>query len=260
MNTKDTLKAIFQTSDRLKPDEIKRYLEDKTSQEERFRVENQLLDDPFAADAVEGFQSYGGDLPDFSFDDFIKKVDPVVEPSAKVVNLPKRSFQLRRIAAAVVFLVAAGLSMFFWSNNDQRLYSQFYEKYDSSDAFISLRDDSSANINDAELIAGLEAYDKGDYLKSIKLFEEFLATNPSSSDALFYAGLSHVELSNVDAGVRFLMQARTADLNYYREATWYSALAYLKDKNNAEAKKLVEELLKSKGRYFKKAEMLNSKL
>ena len=71
MNKKDTIKAIFQTPSNLRPEEIKDYLDNKTSGEERFRIENQLLDDPFAADAVDGFSENQGGVPDFSFDDFL---------------------------------------------------------------------------------------------------------------------------------------------------------------------------------------------
>jgi tetratricopeptide (TPR) repeat protein len=261
MNTKDTVKAIFQSPGKISPKEIKNYLEDKTSDEERFRLENQMLDDPFAADAVEGFSEFKGDLPEFSFDDFLKKVNPVVEaPSAKVVQMPERRFTLRRIAAAVAFLVAASLGMFFWSNNDQRLYSQFHERYES-DAFISLRDDSSANITDTELLAGLENYDAGKYMESVAHFESVLKKDVNNSDALLYSGLAYLEEGHFGKSIEYLLKVR--DLNkkeYFREATWYAALAALKNENPEQAKKLTEELLQQKGRYFEKAEMLNSKL
>lgn len=260
MSKKDTLKALFQTSENLKPEEIKRYLGDNSSPEERFRVENQLLDDPFAADAIEGFQQHTGAMPEFNYDDFLKKVNPAAEPSAKVVNMPARRFQLRRIAAAVVLLVAAGLSFYFFSDNDQRLYSQFYEKYETSDAFINLRDDSSANVIEAELIAGLNAYDDEEYTLSIEKLEKYLQQNPESSDALFYGGLAHLEKGDFTGSVDYLMEARKVDPNYYREATWYAALACLKKNDLANAKELIQDLLKSKGRYYEKAKMLNSKL
>lgn len=114
MNTKDIIKAIFQVSGKVSPEEIKDYLNGKSSDEERFRLENQMLDDPLAADAVEGFSEFDGNMPDFNFDDFLEKVNPVVKvPSAKVVQMPERKFTLRRIAAAVAFLVAVSLGLFF---------------------------------------------------------------------------------------------------------------------------------------------------
>ena len=261
MNTKDTIKAIFQASGKISPQEIKSYLKNQTSDEERFRLENQMLDDPLAADAVEGFSEFGGDIPEFNFDDFLKKVNPAVEaPSAKVVQLPERRFTLRRIAAAVAFLVAASLGLFFWSNNDQRLYSQFHERYES-DAFLSLRDDSSANITDTELLAGLEAYDTEKNMESVELFEKVLKKDANNSDALLYAGLAYLEEGHYNKSIEYLLKVRNLNnKEYFREATWYAGLAALKNGNIEQAKKLTQELLQQKGRYFEKAEMLNSKL
>ncbi|MGK0366226.1 MAG: tetratricopeptide (TPR) repeat protein [Saprospiraceae bacterium] len=261
MNTKDTIKAIFQAPGKISPQEIKNYLKDKTSDEERFRLENQMLDDPFAADAVEGFSEFSGDLPEFNFDDFLKKVNPAVEaPSTKVVQMPERRFTLRRIAAAVAFLVAASLGLFFWSNNDQRLYSQFHERYES-DAFLSLRDDSSANIIDAGLLAGLEAYDAEKYMESVEHFERMLKKDANNSDALLYGGFAYLEVGHFDKSIEYLLKVRNLNKKeYFREATWYAALAALKNGNTKQAKELTQELLQQKGRYFEKAKMLNSKL
>lgn len=260
MNKKDTIKAIFQAPSNLRPEEIKDYLEDKVSSEDRFRIENQLLDDPFAADALDGFEEHQGNLPDFSFDDFLKKVNPAVEaPSAKTVQMPVRRFTLRRIAAAVAFLVAASLGLFFWSNNDQRLYSQFYEKYES-EAFLSLRDDSSSNITDTELIAGLEAYDAQKYAEATVHFEKVLVKKPNNSDALLYGGLSYLEEEYLEKAASYLEKVRNTDKEYFREATWYAALTALKKGSSEQAKSLIQELLQQKGRYFEKAKMLNSKL
>jgi len=261
MNTKDTIKAIFQAPGKISPQAIKNYLEDKTSDEERFQLENQMLDDPFAADAIEGFSEFNGDIPEFKFDDFLKKVNPVVEaPSAKVVQMPERRFTLRRIAAAVAFLVAASLGLFFWSNNDQRLYSQFHESYES-DAFLSLRDDSSANISDAELIAGLKAYDAEKYMESVEHFEKVLAKDAQNLDALLYSGFAYLEEGHFNNSIENLLKARNLNgKEYFREATWYAALAALKNGDTEQTKNLTQELLQQKGRYFEKAKMLNSKL
>ncbi len=262
MNTKDTLKAIFQKTTNLSPREIENYLTDKTSAEERFRIENQLLDDPFAADAVEGLSQSAGNVPDFSFDDFLKKVDAAPEekvPTAKTVQMPARRFTLGRIAAAAAIIVAAGLGLFFWSNNDQRLYAQFHERYES-DALLALRDDSSANVAEAELIAGLEAYDVDDFDKCIKHLGNFLQNNPRSQEAFFYTGLSYLEKNDLTKSLENFMQARDLGKDYYRESTWYAALTYLKREDAAATKRLLQDLLKQEGRYFQKAEVLHSKL
>ena len=42
-------------------DDIRRYLEGKMSSEEMHRIEKAALDDPFLADAMEGFQLSGSD-------------------------------------------------------------------------------------------------------------------------------------------------------------------------------------------------------
>jgi tetratricopeptide (TPR) repeat protein len=261
MNTKDTIKAIFQAPGKISPQEIKNYLKGDSSDDERFRLENQMLDDPFAADAMEGFSKLNGDMPEFKFDDFLKKVNPAVEaPSAKVVQMPERRFTLRRIAAAVAFLVAASLSLFFWSNNDQRLYSQFHESYES-DAYLSLRDDSSANITDADLLAGLEAYDAGKYMESVEHFEKVLTKDSKNSDALLYSGFAYLEEGHITQSIERLLNVRGLNnKEYFREATWYAALAALKSGNSEQAKKLTQELLQQEGRYYEKAKMLNSKL
>lgn len=262
MNNFDKIKAIFQNSNPLRSEEIQNYLENKASQDERFRVENQMLDDPFTADAVEGLQNSSGQMPSFEFEDFLKKVNPAADvQAAKVRELPARRFVLRRIAAAAAIVVAASLGLFFWSNNDQRLYSQFYSEYES-DLVLTLRDDSSSNIKDFDLIKGMEAYDANENTKAIQHFSAYLTKNQNNSDALFYSGLAYLEEGQAEKAYEYLMQAKAADTKkeYARETTWYAALACLKKQDVPRARQLITELLERPGRYFKEAELLHSKL
>lgn len=98
-------------------------------------------------------------------------------------------------------------------------------------------------------------------MESVEFFEEVLKKDAKNSDALLYAGLAYLEGGHFEKSNEYLLKVR--DLNnkeYFREATWYAALAALKSGNTAQAKNLTKELLQQKGRYFEKAKMLHSKL
>lgn len=257
MSKKYTFKTIFQSAKNLKSEEVQRYLSNESSDEERFNIENEMLDNPLLSDAIEGYKNQGTTIPKFEFNDFLDKMN-AKEQSVKTVQMPPRRSFFSQIAATAAILVLTGLGIYFWSNNEQQLYTQFHEPFESD--FISLRDDSSFNNTELQYIQAMEAYEAAKYKKCIDIFEKQLLTTDTNIDALFYSGLAHLEIGNTDNGLEYLLQVRNHKKEYFREATWYAALAYLKIDNREKAKKLINDLLKEDGRYFEKAKKLNSKL
>lgn len=133
MNDKDYHSNQYSASD------IQRYLKGEMSTEEMHAIEKAALDDPFLADAIEGYQNVVAEGREksvaFALEDLNKKFDERTRPAARVV--PIRYSKWWQISAAAVILVIIGVAIY---NNqlsldkptDQKLAATEKKEADSS--------------------------------------------------------------------------------------------------------------------------------
>lgn len=91
--------------------DIKRYRQGLMSREEMHAFEKASMEDPFLADALEGYMEADMDLADEHLSNIRDHVQQKEEKreQAVVVNMPKRGFALWKVAAMVVLIAGAGL-------------------------------------------------------------------------------------------------------------------------------------------------------
>src|SRR3954452_19043513 len=88
-------------------EDIERYLKGKMSAKEMHDIEKAALQDPFLADAIEGFNNA-------SFEKSHKHLNEITaalqtgKEETKVVPLPLKSFYWWRVAAMIIFVAAIG--------------------------------------------------------------------------------------------------------------------------------------------------------
>ncbi|MFT4759677.1 MAG: hypothetical protein ACI9XO_000156 [Paraglaciecola sp.] len=251
------LQKIFQNSDSLSEQEIKNYLQNNASDEERFRVENTLIDSPLDADAVEGFQennynfsqkkSYG----DFQY--FLEKLD---SKEAKVIKMKPRQSSWRRLAIAASFLLLVAFGGYLYSNmggmSNDELFAAHYGVYEND--LPSFRGDVEDQITVMQTFEkAMEEYSNGNYAASLPFFEEYMTSEPDSHFAMFYSGLAYLETDKAEEAVAVLEKAAAQDDNYQTKAQWFLILAHLKNGNKTLAQEQLDAYLK-RGLKFKKAE------
>lgn len=104
---------------------------------------------------------------------------------------------------------------------------------------------------DTDWTDAIQAYENGDYAQAVEGLEVFLSRNPEHTDGLFYMGLSLLETGQESRAADLLDQVRINDPSYYPDATWYLALARVKEGDTQEARMLMTELANGQDEFYR---------
>jgi TolA-binding protein len=139
-----------------------------------------------------------------------------------------------------------------------KLFAANFRAYRSEDLQGMLR---SEETPDAFQLF-LSAYLRGEYARSLKLFENLPEEDRGNENILFLKANALLADNQTDAGVALLENLEKGNMfSYTAEARWYLALARLKKGETAEAKKLLEQLAKTpRGPYQSEAAQLLRKM
>jgi hypothetical protein len=241
------MKPIFQEHQCLSEGIIQGYLSNRLSEDERHRVENHLLDCPFCADAVEGYEYLAADQK--------------VAGGKKQVRLLALQWRYWAAAAVLLALIAAALWIYPGAPANERLYTEYYRSYDNDLDFRFRQGGEAGTPADTPLTRGLQAYMAQDFAGSADQLEAFLKEFPDNQIARFYLGLALVEQSRWAEALPHLETVQNARREYWEEASWYLALASLRTGDKDAAQKALEPLiLPGSGRYYEQATKLAGKL
>ncbi len=245
--------SVFQGTKCLNEDEIRFYLNGTLGESSRYRVENHLLDCPLCAEAMEGFANeykFGQDQQLAELKEAIKGKTRIVPKSREV-----HFWTINRIAAAILLIIIPSAAWFYW--NAQNSEKSYLAELQSSKGLIeNVRggEEFPAGIQYNE---GLEFYRNENYRASLFFFDYLLESEPENSIAHYFAGLSALNLGELEEAIENLSYARFNDEKYYEDATWNLVLANLGLGKKEEAKALIAELLKIEGGFYSdKAEKL----
>ena len=109
--------------------DIEKYWNGKLSAAEMHALEKAAMDDPFLADALEGYKNVS--LPDAGLDELKEKLDRRVGAFVPVINKKHKRFTWIRAAAAIIIIVGTGLlvqQLFFNRNEGSIAFSDEKEK------------------------------------------------------------------------------------------------------------------------------------
>jgi len=96
--------------ERLTPDLIRRYQAGELSTREQHTVEKYLLENPFEAEALEGLEMISGEEADTHLEALHNRIDQKVNPSEIDKGATEFWVYTRRIAAAILLLLVAGIA------------------------------------------------------------------------------------------------------------------------------------------------------
>lgn len=183
----------------------------------------------------------------------------------KLFNSKKQKRQspsvLYRVAAALVFLVAIGSAIRFFTNtaSPDNLYNQYYQAYEVPDALIRGTKDNSATVS-APLAKAISTYTNTPYKQSNRP-SSFEQDPYQSALANLLNGLSAMKKGDAKTAIPLLEKAEKSKTKFSEDATWYLALAHLKlDDSSKSVNYLDKILLLGDGFYLEKAKALKAQL
>lgn len=235
----------------LKADQIQAYLKEELNEDQRFDVENHLLDCPLCTDAVEGFaNSHNVDeLPELDF----LQTDKIADPSPAVVKqLPVRKNWAMRIAASLLLLsIPIGSYLYWQSTETERILAANFMEEDNP-VIGALRSGDNSLITNTTLQNGLEAYQNQQFDISLNVLTKVLNTDPENVLANYYSGMAAQKIKNWPTAEKQLKFTRINISDYYDEATWQLIAVYLAQNKNNDAETLLYELAENKDSPYQK--------
>ena len=242
------MKKILTSSECLSEELLQAYLKEQLDEEQRYKVENHLLDCPLCSAAVEGFaQHYNFDADEQLAE--LQRARPQESP-LRVARLPRRLPWFNRIAAAMLLLVIAAAAVLYWqSQHNERLYQAYYES-PGGELLAALRSGSTSEQSD--FTQAIALFNEERYAESLPYFDAYLAAGPEDAAAQFYAGIALLETGQPAAAADHLRTVRINSEEFYEEASWYLILANVRMEETKEAKDLLGELLQYKNGYYQK--------
>ncbi len=176
-----------------------------------------------------------------------KPEKPVKKKEGRVISLLRRPLS---IAASVALLIAAAYFIYL-SYGSQSLYDQ-YSRHPS----FSVTEMSSAPSYD--LSRAETAFQQGDYEVSQTELSAYLAENPTDTMALLFQGICQLELDNFSQAERIFGDIRAGTSDVQEQGEWYLALTYVKQKDTARARGILNAIPQSSEKYTQAQELLKN--
>lgn len=227
------MEAMFRETACLSLGEIEAYHKGSLSGASLRRVEQHLIDCPLCDGALEGFNSSVNPIQDQIQ---LRKIGKATRVSSR--RLPV--FFNKAVAALLIFIIATAFLTYWQQTKGERIFAEFYTTpiYEGS----KQRGSAEATIDTPTRQKAITAFGQKNYAQAVDLFETHLSNKTNDFEAIFYAGISQLEERNTEKAIAYLQKTRLNDGDQYEGATWYLALAYVRQKEYEKASLLAQEI------------------
>lgn len=150
------------------------------------------------------------------------------------------SSQKRYLAIAAMLLLTIAVSLLFFPINEKSLYVKHLEIAYSP---------SPSDTRTADAVEWLEAYKNKNYTQVATILSQKEQNTSLNTEEKFYLGLAYLYQNQGQnkKAIAYLQQAKSENPILYEEnANWFTALAYLKDKQNKAARQILQEIIENK--------------
>jgi len=214
--------------------------------------------DEFSQEAIEGMQYQPATE---TAEKTMQRLENKLSITTNQQNTKVRTLRrVMSIAAGFLILVLGVYFLYLQPPSDAQLFSQHFEYLPIALAGADREANRGDTANASLQSVALEAYNHHDYQKAEGLFRAYLAEHPSDREMQFYYGIILLGKGETDGAVPLLRQMRVEPVrtSYYRPASWYLSLAYLRQDKEQLMLPLLEELAGSnaKDKYGIKARAL----
>lgn len=247
------LKDIFYKTPCLTYKQLKAYHQNQSNGNERFKIENHLIDCQLCSDALEGLA--------LSESDSISRRDlsslRETWHSRFGFNDIRHTTWKPYLAMAAIVLLAfvTVLSLLKPNSTEEILFLKYFRPYPNTIPLI--RGDEPQSIMENAMIE----YEAENYQNASSILSDILTNNPDHSAANFYMGLIHLIHNRTAVAVPHFKKVITDGSNDYIEpAAWYLGLAYLRNDDIKRAKEIIRNIAGKDGSYQEHAINLIKKL
>ena len=281
------------------PDKIERYLDGNLTGEEKADFERQMKADSQLADDVEAYRAINFAIANKDYaelkNDLVKakklisdvranlqvNYEVETEKSEPEVSVQRQSsrenetdvslidqllnwliptqpaFRLAlAVAVIAVLLIPAYMVFMGGSANHEQLFAENFAPY--PDVISSSRGESDEPLDG--LLEAMQSYENKNYSGALIHFNDFLNTNPTYYDALFYRGVTNLQLGNIEQAASDLESVMDNNRTLENQAKWYLALLHLKKGEVSEASEVLKEIEAGNGQYSDRAKSILKKL
>jgi len=154
-------------------------------------------------------------------------------------------------ALAAVFIIGVTIFSITGRPRADKAFENFYQPYETD-----LITRSNEKIQ-SDLKYAYVSYQNKDYKTSFELLKNQGSSIECNCTAMFYFGLSALELNKFTEAETSLQKVSTNSNSYYSlHANWYLSMLYLKYNQSKEAKNYLEQLVNSNNFYTRKAKKI----
>ncbi len=238
---------------------IKKYLANELSAEERNAFEQEMENDPFLMESMEGLSMVNSQWSVEAADKTEKKLHTIIDTKIKEPEKGKIiSLNFFRYAAAaciigVLALVSWRLIFVQKSIDEQAIYASYFKPLTNPDATVRGENDSTAESQ------AIQAYEKEDYFAAVKYYEKLVSNNPDNVKNNLFLGISFLATNQPKKAIEAFNKITTSE-EYHFDIQWYLALAYIKNKEIPQAQSTLIPLTKEENYYQKEAEEILAKI
>ena len=170
--------------------------------------------------------------------------------TARVVPLVKKRKWLFAAAAVIFILLAGAYWVFFTGSKDnEELYAQY-----AVHQLLSLQRGNKDTIK--VLQDAVTAYNSGKFNQALTGLTRYLQTDSSDAELVLAEKICLIETGNYEQAIMGLNKIEAGNDIFRFQAIWYKALAYLKQNNKAECKKILASIPANADTYSKAKNLL----
>jgi len=238
---------------------IENFLSGNACNAEKTWLNREMKRDPLLAREVELRRRTDEILDDREILDLRAKLNAIEMKKRSAGGLRKAAAKTSSYAAAVVMAALISSALYFFLRPDpspEKLYTTYYEKYESPGASRS-----AASAGDILMENAIASYSAKEYDKAIGYLEQVIANEQGNMESVFMHGMANMEANNYPvASGSFTRVIEHNDNLYLEDAAWYLGLCYMMTDNREKAVSQFDAIAGSKSRYSRQAARLSRKI
>ena len=160
------------------------------------------------------------------------------------------------LAAAVILGAVLLIKPLLLPDDPQEIFEKYYGPF----SVVSSVTRSAVSNESESLTNAIATYKSADYRNAEAGFSEAMLNEKTSVSAGFFLGITELEIGDYPKAIELLEGVRNRHGEFFKEATWYLGLAYIKSGNKIKASECFELLAGSPGFYSDRSEEILRRL
>ncbi len=242
--------------DELLFEKIEAYLQEQLTPEERERFEASMAQNKELATEVALQKKLIQSIETESVRQLLEQIHADnFGKETTIVSIHRRRFFPYLAVAASLSLLLIG---WWYVTSQQSSLANLYSAYFTPATGLPTTLSYTANTQFAE---GMVSYKLGDYTEAREWWQPLLEANPTNDTLNFYMGVAFLAEEQADLAIENLSKVVEHTSSVYSDdAQWYLALAYLRNKQKAEAKEILSSLAEKESLYRKQSQEILSQI